>query len=82
VYKLRYTLAVESVWDALPDDARDEFERALIRVCEDPYATTGPHGEDGDVKRILTLQHTRAVIVIIETPTIKRVRIQRLAYLG
>lgn len=73
MYSLRYERHVEAVWDSLPDQARDEFDRAIVAVCENPYATTKPHPKDGDVKRMLVLEHTRAVLVIIEP--VRRVRI-------
>ncbi|MGW5733044.1 MULTISPECIES: type II toxin-antitoxin system RelE family toxin [Streptomyces] len=83
MYKLRYSEAAEEVWDSLPDVARDEFERAIVAVCEDPYAKTESHGgDDADVKRILTLEYTAAMIVVIEVPTGKRVRVTRLRYIG
>ncbi|MCF6524079.1 hypothetical protein [Streptomyces sp. JJ36] len=81
MYKLRYEKAAEVVWDSLPDDARTELDRALIAVCEDPYGTTEPAGEDGDVKRILTLRYTMCVLVAIQPP-IQRVRILHISYLG
>lgn len=81
MYKLRYDKAAEAVWDSLPDEARAELDRALVAVCEDPYAVTEPASEDSDVKRILTLRHTMTVLVIIQPP-IKRVRILHIHYLG
>lgn len=81
MYKLRHERAAEAVWDALPDDARTEFDRALVAVCEDPYATTEAAGEDSDVKRILTLRHSMVVVLVIRPP-IGRVRIMNIRYLG
>jgi hypothetical protein len=82
VYSLRYERHVEPVWDALPDDAREEFDRAILAACEDPYAHTQPYTTDGEVKRVITTQHTRAVLVIINAPPIQRIRILDLTYLG
>lgn len=80
MYLLRYERHVETVWDSLPDDARDEFDRAIVAVCEDPYAATQPYGEDGDVKRLLVLEHTRTVLVVFKQP--QRVRLLHLAHLA
>ncbi|SCK42093.1 hypothetical protein [Streptomyces sp. WMMB 322] len=80
MYKLRYRADVEAVWDALPDAARRELDLALAEVCRDPYATTEPHGKDGDVTRILKLRHTRSVLLVIEPGL--RVRIISINYLG
>lgn len=80
MYSLRYPPHVEAVWDSLPDDARAEFDRAIGAVCEDPFAHTTPHASDGDVKRLLILDHTRAVLVVIKQP--QRVRILDLKHLG
>lgn len=83
MYKLRYTAAVEAVWDSLPTDARDELDQALIRACEDPYAYTGARSDDErDVQRILALQHTVAAILIIDAPRVQRLYIRNLDYLG
>lgn len=81
MYSLRYEGDVAAVWDSLPDDARQEFDHAIFAVCEDPYATTIPHGADGDVKRLLMLDHTLAVLVIFKHPLL-RVRILELKHLG
>ncbi|MFE9003137.1 hypothetical protein ACFYOY_13490 [Streptomyces sp. NPDC007875] len=80
MYRLNYPHHVEAVWDSLPDDARAEFGRAIASVCEDPFAHTMPHAGDGDVKRLLILDHTRAVLVVIKYP--QRVRILDLKHLG
>jgi plasmid stabilization system protein ParE len=84
VYKLRYKQAIESVWNSLPDEARAEFDRAILQVCEDPYATTKSrnHDDPRDVRRTLTLRHTRTILVIFNTETVKRVRILRITHLG
>jgi mRNA-degrading endonuclease RelE of RelBE toxin-antitoxin system len=60
VYKLRYTEAAEAVWDSLPEQAREEFERAIAAACEDPWARTKPRDGDDprDVRRLLVLRHT------------------------
>ncbi|MBL1101718.1 hypothetical protein [Streptomyces coffeae] len=79
MYSLRYPPHVEAVWDSRPGDARVEFDRALAAVCEDPFATTTPHQADGDIKRLLILDHTRAVLVVFKQP--QRVRILDLKYL-
>ncbi|GGV71842.1 hypothetical protein GCM10010277_84130 [Streptomyces longisporoflavus] len=81
MYSLRYKPDVEAVWDSLPDKARTEFDAAITAVCEDPYSTTEPHPDNGDVKRLLICEHTRAVLVVFEAP-IERIRILDLAYLG
>ncbi|MGH3311960.1 MAG: hypothetical protein ACRDP3_15470 [Streptomyces sp.] len=79
MYKLRYEADVEAVWNALPDKARHELDAALIDVCRDPYATTRPHTNDGDVQRVLTLKHTATLLLLIEPGM--RVRILRIRYL-
>ncbi|OMI34429.1 hypothetical protein [Streptomyces sparsogenes] len=81
MYLLRYPPHVEAVWDSLPDEARVEFDRAILAVCEDPFAETTPHGGDGDIKRLLILNHTRAVLVVFKHP-LQRVRILDLKHLG
>lgn len=81
MYSLRYPPGVEAVWDSLPDDARAEFDRAILDVCEDPYAHTAPHTGDGDIKRLLILDHTRALLLVFKHP-MQRVRILDLKHLG
>ncbi|GAA1065247.1 hypothetical protein [Streptomyces asiaticus] len=80
MYLLRYEPRIEAVWDSLPDQAREEFDRAILAACEDPYASTEPHPKDGDVKRMLTLQYTRAVLLVFTQP--RRLRILDLKHLG
>ncbi|MGW4075964.1 hypothetical protein ACWELB_21045 [Streptomyces asiaticus] len=80
MYSLRYEGDVATVWDSLPDAARAEFDRAIFAVCEDPYATTAPYATDGDVKRLLVLDHSVAVLVIFKHPLL-RVRVLELKYL-
>lgn len=80
MYSLRYPPHVEAVWDSLPDDARAEFDGAISAVCEDPFATTTPHQADGDIKRLLILKRTRAVLVVFKQP--QRVRILDLKHLA
>lgn len=75
MYKLRYTPAVEAVWDSLRGEARAELDEALRHLIEDPRDGAQPHPDDPDVKFILTLKHTAVVFVIFETPTIKRIRL-------
>ncbi|MET8956729.1 hypothetical protein [Streptomyces sp. NPDC004533] len=83
MYKLRYTEAVEAVWDSLPEQANDEFSRAIGAVCEDPWARTEPHSEDPrDVRRVLRLDHTVAALLIMDAPPIRRVYIRHIDYLG
>jgi hypothetical protein len=44
VYELRYDATIEAVWDSLPEQVRDEFDRAILAACEDPYGATEPYG--------------------------------------
>jgi hypothetical protein len=84
VYKLRYTEAAEAVWDSLPEQARDEFERALVAVCEDPWVRTKPRNNDDprDVRRLLLLRLTTTALLIIEGPPVRWVYIRHIDYLG
>ncbi|MGV9352328.1 hypothetical protein [Streptomyces misionensis] len=84
MYKLRYTEAVEAVWDSLPDGAREEFEHAIAAACEDPWAKTQPRDEDDpqDVRRLLILRHTATALLIIEGPPIRWVYARHIDYLG
>jgi hypothetical protein len=84
VYKLRYTEAVEAVWDSLPEPARDEFARAITAVCEDPWAQTKPRDGDDpkDVRRLLLLRHTATAMLIMDAPPVRRVYIRHIDYLG
>jgi hypothetical protein len=81
VYELRYDPTIEAVWDSLPDQARDEFDRALLDACQDPYGTTDPYGIDDGVTRTLVLQRTVAVLLISHAPR-KIVRILQITHLG
>lgn len=81
MYELRYDFTIEAVWDSLPDQARDEFDRAILAACEDPYGTTEPHGIDDGVTRSLVLDHTMAVLLISHAPR-KILRILQIAHLG
>ncbi|MFL4904862.1 hypothetical protein ACJ6WF_17145 [Streptomyces sp. MMS24-I2-30] len=83
MYKLRHTAAVEAVWDSLPAPADEEFSRAIIAVCEDPWAHTEPRdGDPRDVRRILILQHTVATLLIMDAPPVRRVYLRHVDYLG
>ncbi|MFW6692770.1 hypothetical protein [Streptomyces sp. MAR4 CNX-425] len=84
MYKLRYEASVEAVWDALPGDARNEFEQALSNVCLDPWNTTEAHpAAEHEQQRILVLRHSTAVLVIIEGPEgVRRVRVLELQFFG
>ncbi|NEA52381.1 hypothetical protein [Streptomyces sp. SID10815] len=83
MYKLRYSPPVEAVWDSLPDQARDEFTRAIAAACDDPWKHTKPRGEDPrDVRRILHLQHTVAGLLIMEAATFGRIYVDSLDYLS
>ncbi|MFD1832802.1 type II toxin-antitoxin system RelE/ParE family toxin [Streptomyces desertarenae] len=83
MYKLRYSTAVEAVWDALPDEAREELDAAILGVCEDPYAATEPHSDSEPHRRVLTLRHTAVACVVIDGPPgVRRIRIHSIDYLG
>ncbi|MPY47102.1 type II toxin-antitoxin system RelE family toxin [Streptomyces acidicola] len=83
MYKLRYSKAVEAVWDALPDDARAELDRALIGICQDPWAHTEPRSDDlRDVERTCALQHTAIALLVIAAPPVRRVYLRNIDYLG
>lgn len=81
MYELRYDPTIEAVWDSLPEQARDEFDRAILATCEDPFGTTEPYGIDDGVTRTLVLQRTVAVLLISHTPR-KILRILLITHLG
>lgn len=83
MYKLRYSPAVEAVWDALPDEARAELDGALVELCHDPFARPEPRGgERDDVARLLTLRHTVVSVVVITAPPVRRVYLRHIHHLG
>lgn len=81
MYELRYDATVEAVWDSLPDQAREEFDRAILAVCQDPYGTTEPYGIDDGVTRTLIRPHTVAVLLISQAPR-QLLRILQVTHLG
>jgi hypothetical protein len=81
VYELRYDATIEAVWDSLPEQVRDEFDRAILAACEDPYGATEPYGIDDGVTRTLVLQSTVAVLLITQAPH-KILRILLITHLG
>jgi hypothetical protein len=83
VYLLRYSKAVEAVWDSLPDDARAELDRALVVLCQAPWTHTEPRSDDpNDVQRTRALQHTALAIVIVDEPPARQVYLRNIDYLG
>jgi len=66
---LRYSKAVEAVWDALPDDAKTELDRALVVICQAPWTHTEPRSDDHyDAERTRALQHTTLALLVIDEP--------------
>ncbi len=51
-----------------PGQARDEFDRAILAACEDPYGATEPYGIDDAVTRSLAVAQTVAVLLISQAP--------------
>jgi hypothetical protein len=83
VYKLDYSKAVEAVWDALPDEARAELERALVVICQAPWTHTEPRSDDHyDVERTRALKHTALALLVIDEPPVRRVYLLNIDYLG
>lgn len=83
MYKLRYSKAVEAVWDSLPDEASAELDRALIVICQAPWTHTQPRGDDHyDAERTRALQHTALALLVIEAPPVRRVLLLNIDYLG
>ena len=83
MYKLRYSKAVEAVWDALPDDARAELDRSLVEICQAPWTHTEPRGDDlYDVERTRALEYTALALLVIEAPPVRRVLLLNIDYLG
>ncbi|MEU5976360.1 hypothetical protein [Streptomyces sp. NPDC047315] len=80
MYELRYDRVIESVWDSLPQTARDEFDQALLHACNDPHTATEPYGVDDGVTRTLILTHTIAVLLITHAPR-KTLRILQITHL-
>ncbi|MGW6741688.1 hypothetical protein ACWGDX_13335 [Streptomyces sp. NPDC055025] len=81
MYELRYDPIIEAVWDSLLESAREEFDQAILTVCEDPFEATEPYGIDDGVTRMLALAHTFAVLLITQAPS-KTVRILQISHLG
>ncbi|WP_327350621.1 hypothetical protein [Streptomyces sp. NBC_01304] len=81
MYELRYDATVEAVWDSLPQQARDEFDRAVHAACEDPYGATEPYGIDDGVTRTLVLERTVAVLLLTHAPR-QLLRILQITHLG
>ncbi|UPZ27690.1 hypothetical protein MUK60_07560 [Streptomyces sp. LRE541] len=81
MYELRYDPTIEAVWDSLPEPARDEFDRAILAACENPYGATEPYGIDDGITRTLVLDHTVAVLLVTQTPR-QTVRILQITHLG
>lgn len=83
MYLLRYSKAVEAVWDALPDDARAELERALVVICQAPWTHTEPRSDDPrDAERTRALQHTAIAVLVIDEPSGRLVYLANIDYLG
>jgi hypothetical protein len=84
VYQLDYPKAVEAVWDALPDEAKAELERALVVICQAPWTHTQPRSSDDlyDIERTRALQHTALALLVIDQPPIRRVYLLNIDYLG
>lgn len=80
MYELRYDPTIEAVWDSLPDQARDEFDQAILAACEDPIGSTEPWGIDDGITRTLVRTHVFAMLLVTETPD-KTVRILDITYL-
>jgi hypothetical protein len=81
VYELRYDPIIEAVWDSLPEQARDRFDRAILAACEDPFGTTEPYGIDDGITRTLVLSDTTAVLLVSHAPR-KILRILQITHLG
>ena len=83
MYQLRYSKAVEAVWDALPDDARAELDRALVVICQAPWTHTEPRSDDPhDMERARALQHTAIAVLVIDAPPARRIYLRNIEYLG
>lgn len=81
MFKLRYSDAVEAVWDSLPDDAREELDRVIPDVCTDPYARSMERRGDR-YRRTLTLRHTVITLLVVDAPSARRVYLKSIDYLG
>lgn len=79
-YRLAIDTVVGAVYDSLPAPAADAFTLALAAVCEDPYGTTEPYGEDDHVVRMLMAGDVMAVLLV--TDAMKLVRVLQINYLG
>ncbi|WP_433917385.1 hypothetical protein OIE50_50760 [Streptomyces canus] len=84
MYKLDYPKAVEAVWDALPDEAQAELERALVVICQAPWTHTQPRSSDDlyDIERTRALQYTALALLVIDEPPVRRVYLLNIDYLG
>ncbi|MDH2410219.1 hypothetical protein ACG5V6_21475 [Streptomyces chitinivorans] len=69
---------MEAVWDSLPAEAREELDRAVLGVCEDPYGPTEPHSQDEPYRRVLTLRHTAVALLVMDAPPVRRVYIRHI----
>lgn len=81
MYELRYDVIIEAVWDSLPEPARDEFDRAILAACQDPYGTTEPYGIDDGVTRTLALTHSVTVLLLVHAPR-KTLRVLQITHLA
>lgn len=63
-YALHTPRTTRAVWDSLPAVASEALAIAMMDVCDDPYATTRPYGEDDGVMRHLVLPAVMAVLLI------------------
>lgn len=74
-YALHTPRTTQAVWDSMPTAASEALATAMMDVCDDPYATTQPYGEDDGVMRHLVLPTVMAVL-LIDAPTMRIVVVQ------
>lgn len=77
MYRLLYDETIETVWDALPDDASEQLTLALADVCRNPIDETEAWGIDDGIHRQIIRPLVAAIIAVNqERHTVRIYRIQ------
>lgn len=79
-FRLKYGGDTEAIHDAMPEDASAQLSYALATACDDPLEATEPYGEDDGIVRVLTTEHTIAVLLIGHQT--KVITVLQLSYMG
>lgn len=79
-YRLKYDLAAEAVYDALPPAASEQLTLALAAACDDPLGATEPYGHDDPVMRMIVTDHVSAILMVGHNR--KTLTLLQISYLG